>query len=59
MKEKIIEKLIIAVKIAAFCTIFALIYARVEYVLEERTSSDKYAEFFSAKQDFQILFMGN
>jgi hypothetical protein len=42
-----------------FAALFTLAYLRVEYVLEERTSNDKYAEFFREKNDFQVLFMGN
>ncbi len=47
------------IKILVFIAIFVLLYNRVEFILEERTSSDKYRRFFQEKQDFQVLFMGN
>ncbi len=53
------NKLKIIIKIIAFLILFAVLYIAVEFVLEERTSNDKYAEFFREKQDFPVLFMGN
>lgn len=68
-EEKIIEKdsaskakggfTIQLIKVILFLVICTLIYIRAEQILEERTSSDKYAEFFKEKQDIPVLLMGN
>lgn len=59
MEQKKSNIVINIIKILLFLVIAALLYFRVEQIFEERTSSDKYSEFFKEKQDFPVLFMGN
>lgn len=46
-------------KVIIFIAIFALIYMKVEHVLEERTGYERYDAFFKAPADYDVLFFGN
>ena len=46
-------------KVIIFIAIFALIYVKVEHVLEERTGYERYDAFFKAPSDYDVLFFGN